>query len=112
LPSKFVIQIANELIEQEKSLANQNSVTAAHMVESLRLIAKSFGGDKKAEYNPAIFLPYPPKEDGKEAKEFELDRETTDVFLAELEQGKVPRWVVANLSPQIAMWKKQRGIDV
>jgi hypothetical protein len=77
------------------------------MVESLRLVAKSFGGDKKPDYNPQIFLPYPPKDDQEKGKEFDLDTDTTRVFLSELEAGRVPRWVIANLSPQIAEWKKK-----
>jgi hypothetical protein len=112
LPSKFVLEIAEELIEQEKSTANQNSFTAAHMVESLRLVAKSFGGDKKPDYNPQIFLPYPPKDEQEKGKEFEIDTETRTLLLAELEAGRVPRWVMANLSPQIAEWKKNNVANI
>jgi hypothetical protein len=75
----------------------------------LRLIAKSFGGNKESEYNPAIFLPYPPKDEQEKGKEFDLDLETTALFLTELEAGRVPRWVIANLSPQITQWKKNSG---
>jgi hypothetical protein len=79
------------------------------MVESLRLIAKSFGGSKESGYNPAVFLPYPPKDEQEKGKEFDLDAETTALFLAELEARRVPGWVVANLSPQITQWKKNSG---
>lgn len=109
LPSKLIHEVVTELIEQDKAVVNSNSVTAAHMVESLRAIASSMGGNKKYEYNPSIFLPYPPdskQEKTEKIKEFTLNRETTNLFLSELDAGRVPRWVVAGLTPYILEWKK------